>query len=252
MTFWEHLEELRSRLLKAGVAFLVGGGVAWFYRVEILSWLVTPLVLGGSKTLHISSPADAFIAYLKLSLLAGFILALPIIFYQIWAFVAPGLYAKERRFAIPFVASSTFLFCAGGYFGWKFAFPVAFEYLLGFVEGDETFAIQDVIMVDEYLQMVTRMLIAFGVVFELPVLAFFLSVAGLINHTHLLKFFRYFVVIAFVLAAILTPPDILSQFLLAVPLVLLYVVSIGIAWLVTRQRQKAKEKEDQQSKEDKK
>jgi len=250
MTFWEHLEELRGRILKALVAFAVGAGVAWYFREYVLIWLTTPFINAWSQSitdqkpaLHFASPPALFIAYLRLSLIAGFIFALPVIFYQLWAFVAPGLYARERRFAIPFVLSSTLLFLGGGYFGWKVAFPVAFKYLLDFSgslhTGSVSLAIEPTVMIGDYLDFISRMLIAFGAVFELPVLVFFLSVAGIIDHTHLIKFSRYFVVLAFFISAVITPPDIMSQFLLAVPLCLLYVVSIGIAWLLGKKKQTA-------------
>lgn len=246
MTFWEHLDELRARLLKIVLAALAGGTVAWFFRTDILHWLVTPfrdawvdLNLEKTPQLHFPDPAGLFIAYLKLSIIAGVIFALPIIFYQLWAFIAPGLYAREKRFALPFVFVSTGLFVSGAYFGMTLAFPLAFRYLLSFAGPIEGFEISPTIMVGEYISFLSRMLLAFGAVFELPVLVFFLSIAGVVNHTHLIKFFRYFIVVAFVLGAVLTPPDLLSQFLLAVPLCLLYGVSIGIAYLVSKRRKAA-------------
>jgi sec-independent protein translocase protein TatC len=250
MTFWEHLEELRSRMLKALLAFALGAVMAWYFREQVLIWLTTPFVNAWSQSitdqkpaLHFPAPAALFIAYLRLSLMSGFIFALPVIFYQLWAFVAPGLYARERRFAMPFVISSTLLFVGGGYFGWRFAFPVAFKYLLDFsgaLKNDAiALQIEPTVMIGDYLDFISRMLLAFGAVFELPVLVFFLSIAGIINHTHLIKFSRYFVVLAFFIAAIITPPDIMSQFLLAIPLCLLYVFSIGIAWLMSKKKKDA-------------
>jgi sec-independent protein translocase protein TatC len=247
MTFWEHLEELRGRILKALIAFALGAGVAWYFREHVLIVLTTPFVNAWTQSisdqrpaLHFPAPASLFISYLRLSLIAGFVFALPIIFYQLWAFVAPGLYARERRFAIPFVVSSTLLFVGGGYFGWKFAFPVAFKYLLDFSGSlhseTVTIAIEPTVMIGDYIDFISRMLLAFGAVFELPVLVFFLSAAGIIDHTHLIKFARYFVVLSFFIAAIITPPDIMSQFLLAIPLCLLYVLSIGIAWAMRRKK----------------
>ena len=248
MTFWEHLEELRNRLLKIVAAAAVGGTFAWFYREKVLLWLVTPfrnawleLNLASKPQLNFPDPAGLFVAYLKLSITAGLVFALPIIFYQVWAFVAPGLYSREKRFAIPFVTASTTLFIGGAYFGMTLAFPLAFRYLLSFAGPVEGFEINPTIMVGDYVAFITRMLLVFGSVFELPVLVFFLTVAGIIDHTHLIKFFRYFIVLSFVLGALLTPPDLLSQFLLAMPLVVLYVLSIGIAWLFSRGRRKAKE-----------
>lgn len=247
MTFWEHLEELRRRIMKALFAFVVGAGVAWLFRERVLIWLTTPFVNAWAEAisdqrpaLHFPAPAALFIAYLRLSLISGFVFALPVIFYQIWAFVAPGLYARERRFAIPFVVSSTLLFLGGGYFGWRFAFPVAFKYLLDFSGSLQTdsiaLAIEPTVMIGDYLDFIARMLIAFGAVFELPVLVFFLAIAGIVDHTHLIKFGRYFIVLSFFISAIITPPDIMSQFLLAVPLCVLYGLSIGIAWLVRKKK----------------
>ncbi|MEZ4223739.1 MAG: twin-arginine translocase subunit TatC [Polyangiaceae bacterium] len=246
MTFWEHLAELRSRILRMLLAFAIGASVAWFFRETLLHWLTAPFVrawndqhLAGQAALHFPAPASLFVAYIKLSLLGGVVLSLPVILYQLWAFIAPGLYSSEKRLAIPFVVSSCLLFAAGGYFGWRVAFPIAFQYLLGFSGPVGTdFEVKPTVMIGDYIEFVTRMLAAFGAVFELPVLIFFLSVAGLVTHKHLIRFARYFVVISFVLAAIITPPDVTSQFLLAVPLCLLYVVSIGISWLVDFRRRK--------------
>ncbi len=240
MTFWEHLEELRSRIIRMGLAFAVGGVIAWIFREKLLEWLTQPFVeawklgkLGGNASLHFPAPASLFIEYVKLALLGGFVMALPIVLYQLWAFVAPGLYSREKKLAIPFVVSSCALFAVGGYFGWRFAFPIAFEYLLSFSGpvGAQGIDVKPTVMVSDYLEFVSKMLLAFGGVFELPVLVFFLSIAGVINHTHMIRFARYFIIIAFAIAAVVTPPDVASQFLLAVPLCALYGLSIGIAWI---------------------
>jgi sec-independent protein translocase protein TatC len=245
MTFWEHLQELRSRVIKMILAFAVGAAVAWVFKTQLLEWIVTPFIEGWNKqdgrpTIHFPHPAALFIAYIKLSVLGGFVISLPVLLYQVWAFVAPGLYAKEKRFAIPFVVASCALFASGGYFGWRIAFPMAFRYLLGFADlppGGQ-FDIEPTVMIGEYIEFLTRMLIAFGAVFEIPVVVFFLSIVGVVNHTHLIKFARYFVVIAFILGAIITPPDPMSQLLLAVPLIVLYTFSIGIAYLFGKKKAK--------------
>ena len=250
MTFWEHLAELRSRIVRMALAFAVGAAAAWFYREPLLLWLTRPFVEGwdsgqvrGAASLHFATPAALFLSYIKLALLGGLVLALPAILYQIWMFVAPGLYASEKRYAIPFVLVSCALFVAGGYFGWKVAFPIAFRYLLSFSGpvGGQGFTVTPTVMIGEYIEFIIRMLLAFGATFELPVVVFFLSVAGILTHRHLIKFARYFVVVAFVVAAIITPPDVTSQFLLAVPLCVLYTVSIGIAYLVGKRRKPAAE-----------
>ncbi len=248
MTFWEHLNELRSRLVKAIVAFAIGAIVAWFFKEDLLVILTKPFVDGwhgaeGSRpALHFPAPASLFLAYVKLAVLGGFVLGLPIILYQFWSFIAPGLYAREKRFAIPFVVLSCLLFAAGAYFGWRFVFPVAFDYLLGFaqVPVDSPIQVEPTVMINEYLEFITHALVAFGLVFEIPVVVFFLTVAGVVDHTHLIKFFRYFVVVAFIIAAVITPPDPMSQLMLAIPLCVLYGISIGIAWLFSKNRKAAK------------
>ena len=223
MTFWEHLEELRQRLIYMLFSFVIGAAVAWHERERILVWLTMPFVrawngttMGGKAALHFPAPQSLFVAYMKLALIGGLIFSLPILLYQLWAFVAPGLYNREKRYALPFVVSSCGLFALGAWFGWRFAFPVAFQYLLSFSGkiGDDI-VVEPSVMIDEYIEFISRMLLAFGTVFELPVLVFFLSVAGIITHHHLIKFTRVFIVIAFVIAAIITPPDPLSQLLLA-------------------------------------
>jgi sec-independent protein translocase protein TatC len=248
MTFWEHLEELRSRIIRMFIAFLVGAVVAWIFREKLLIWLTLPYMeswnagnIGGKAALHFPAPAALFVAYIQISVLGGFVLALPIMLYQVWAFVAPGLYSSEKKYAIPFVVSSCTLFAIGGYFCWKLVFPKAFEFLLGFAGpiGTQGFEVKPTVMIGDYIEFVLRMLLAFGAVFELPVLILFLSLAGVVTHVHLIKFFRYFIVVAFVIAAIVTPPDVTSQFLLALPLCALYGISIGLAWLIDRSRKKS-------------
>jgi sec-independent protein translocase protein TatC len=243
MTFWEHLDELRMRLIKAAIAFLVGSTVAWFFRERLLELLTAPFLgawktgaIPGAAALHFPAPASLFFAYVKLSVLGGLLMALPIILYQLWAFIAPGLYAREKKLALPFVFFSCLLFAAGGYFGWRVAFPAAFQWLLEFSGPVGGLEVKPTVMIEDYLDLVTRMLLAFGIAFELPMLVFFLSVAGIVTHRHLIRFARYFVVIAFVVGAFLTPPDVISQLLLAGPLIVLYGLSVGIAYVFGRQR----------------
>jgi sec-independent protein translocase protein TatC len=241
MTFWEHLEELRARLIKSIAAIAIGVAIGWFYRQPLLGWLTRPFVLawkndhlGPSATLHFGSPAALFLAYVKLAFIGGCVFALPVLLYQLWAFIAPGLYTKEKRLALPFVVTSCALFATGGWFGWRVAFPVAFRYLLSFSGpvADSGLNVTPTVMIDDYLSFVARMLIAFGLVFELPIIVFFLSIAGVINHHHLIRYARHFIVAAFLLAAVITPPDVVSQLLLAIPLCVLYAVSIVVAWAV--------------------
>ena len=243
MTFWEHLDELRRRLVWSIGAFFVSCGAAWAVREHMLAWLVKPFAdswaaqkLPGPATLHFGAPGAAFIAYLKLSMIGGVALAAPMIFYQLWAFVAPGLYAKEKRFVIPFVLASSGLFVGGGYFGWRAAFPLAFNYFLGMAGtvGGQGVTITPTVMMGEYLDFVMQMLLAFGVVFEIPLFITFMAMAGIVNYLQLIKFGRWFILIAFVVAAVMTPPDVTSQLLMAVPMCLLYFLSIGLAYVFGR------------------
>jgi sec-independent protein translocase protein TatC len=259
MTLWEHLEELRSRIVRMAIAFAIGAGVCWFYKERILGLITRPFMeawkLGGhgsEATLHYGAPTALFTSYIRLAALSGLLFALPVILWQVWAFIAPGLYSREKKFAIPFVVSSIVLFLAGGYFGWAIAFPAAFDFLMNFTPDKLPGGgkVEATIMIGDYIEFVTRMFIAFGAVAELPILALFLTVAGLITHRHLIKFFRYFIVIAFVISAVLTPPDPLSQILMAVPLIALYGVSILVSWAITISRERGKAKEDAEAKPD--
>ncbi|HTQ03691.1 MAG TPA: twin-arginine translocase subunit TatC [Polyangiaceae bacterium] len=244
MTLWEHLDELRGRLVKMIVAFVVGGGLAWTKRKELLQIITIPFVEAwnkghhvGKAALHFPAPASLFLAYVRIAAIAGFVFALPFILWQIWAFVAPGLYSKEKRYAAPFVICSCLLFAGGGYFAWKIAFPLAFNFLLNMGEQVGELEVRPTVMISDYLDFITRMGLAFGGAAELPILAFFLSVAGLITHKHLIKFFRYFLVVDFIVAAVVTPPDVMSQLLLAIPLAMLYILSIGVAWIFGKKKE---------------
>lgn len=240
MTFWEHLDELRKRLVRSVLAFFAGCMVAWEVREKLLEFLTVPFVqawkeqgIPGSPSLHFGAPAAAFVAYFKLSMIGGAALASPIIFYQLWAFIAPGLYAREKRFVIPFVLFSSLLFVGGGLFGWRAAFPISFSYFLSMAGtvGGQGITITPTVMMGDYLDFVAQLLLGFGIVFEIPLVVLFLSIAGIINYLQLITFGRWFVLAAFILAAVLTPPEITSQLIMAVPMCLLYVVSIGLAYV---------------------
>lgn len=243
MTFWEHLDELRKRLIWSVIAFFVGCFAAWGVHERLLSILTKPFIhawtdqhLHGAPNLNFSAPGAAFVGYFRLSMIGGAAMAAPFIFYQLWSFIAPGLYSKEKRYIIPFVSLSTLLFVGGGYFGWRVAFPISFNYFLGLSGpvGADGLTITPTIMMGEYIDFCSQMLLGFGLVFELPMLLLFLSIAGIITYLDLIKRSRYFVLIAFVVAAILTPPDVPSQLTMAIPMCLLYVVSIGIVYLFGR------------------
>jgi sec-independent protein translocase protein TatC len=238
MTFWEHLDELRKRITYSVITLVAGIFVAWEVREPVLDALTKPFIdawkeqkIKGDPNLNFSAPGAGFTANLQVSLIIGIAIAAPVIFYQLWAFVAPGLYAKEKKFVIPFVTLSTLLFVGGGYFGWLTAFPIAFNYFLGFSGslGTHGLQIQPTIMLDNYLDFVVQMLLGFGLIFELPLFILFLSIAGIVNYLTLIKFGRWFVLIAVIMAGVLTPPDVTAQLLMAVPLIVLYFVSIGLS-----------------------
>jgi sec-independent protein translocase protein TatC len=243
MSFWEHLEELRKRLIWSVIAFFVGCFGAWGIHERLLSILTKPFIrawsdqhLHGAPNLNFAAPGAAFVGYFRLSMIGGAAMAAPFIFYQFWSFIAPGLYSKEKRYIIPFVSLSTLLFVGGGYFGWRVAVPISFNYFLGLSGpvGGDGLTITPTIMMGEYIDFCSQMLLGFGIVFELPMLFLFLSVAGLINYLDLIRYSRYFVLVAFVVSAILTPPDVASQIAMAVPMCMLYVVSIGLVYIFGR------------------
>ncbi|AUX23127.1 preprotein translocase subunit TatC [Sorangium cellulosum] len=244
MSFWEHLDELRKRLVRSVLVFFLACVVGWEVREKLLHFLTVPFVeawksegLAGNPSLHFGAPAAAFVAYFKLSMLGGAALASPFIFYQLWAFIAPGLYAREKKFVIPFVLFSTLLFVGGGLFGWRAAFPISFGYFLsmaGTVGSGEGVTITPTVMMGDYLDFVAQLLLGFGIIFEIPLIVLFLSIAGVVNYLQLILFGRWFVLVAFIVAALLTPPELTSQLVMAVPMCLLYVLSIGLAYVFGR------------------
>lgn len=240
MSFWEHLDELRVRLTRAALAYVVAIFVAWYFKDQLLHILWIPFEqswieqkVPGEPQLHFAAPGDAFLAYFKLSMIAGVLLAAPVIFWEIWGFVAPGLYKKERLWGIAVVFASTFFFVGGALFGWKMAFPISFQYFLG-LTGDAAAAgvrMQPTVMVGEYLDFVGQMLLAFGIIFELPLFLTVLSMVGIVNYLTLIRFGRWFVMIASVVGAVLSPPDTTSMIVMTVPLIGLYFISIGLAYI---------------------
>jgi sec-independent protein translocase protein TatC len=248
MTIWEHLDEFRKRVIHAAIGMLITTIVSWAFRVRILAWLLRPYERAwtsrhfpGVPELQTLSPADAFVGYLQLSMVAGFVAAAPIIFYQLWAFISPGLYSKEKRLIFPFVVFSTSLFLSGVAFAYYVAFPFTFGYffsLLGQVSDQGTVLTQRPTL-EFYLDFSTRMLLAFGGVFELPLFIAFLAIAGIVTPMQLLKFSRWAVLGAFVVGAVVTPgPEISSQLAVSSALVALYFVSIGVAFVVGKRKPK--------------
>ena len=245
MTFWEHLDELRTRLRRCLIAFGIASVAAWTAREYVFTALVYPFRrawveqgLPGTANLHFAAPSDAFIAYMRQSMIAGLAISLPVIFWQLWAFIAPGLYAKEKKTALLFVVSSTGLFVVGGAFAWYVAAPIAFGYFLS-LSGDigtNGIAITPTVMMTDYLDFVGKMFLAFGLIFEIPLVSLFLSIAGIVDYKQMWRFGRWFIMLAFVVGAVLTPPDVASQLIMAVPMCLLYFSSIGLAYLFGKKK----------------
>lgn len=249
MTIWEHLEELRSRFVKAMAMIFITSIGAWYFRVKILAWLLKPFEhawvahhFPGVPELQTLSPADPFIGYLELTIFTSIIASAPIIFYQLWQFVSPGLYAKEKRFVIPFVFFSTGLFLSGVMFAYYVAFPFTFNYffsLLGQVDASGTVLTQRPTL-EFYLDFVTRFLLAFGFVFELPLFILFLALAGIVTPMQLLKFSRWAILLSFIIGAIATPgPEVTSQLAVSGALVFLYFISVAIAFVFARNKKRA-------------
>ncbi len=239
MTFLDHLRELRTRLVRAVWGFIPGMALAWYLREQILVFLADPYMhayrsLGqGEPTLHFGNPADMFVNYMMIALICGGMFGSPWAFYQAWLFIAPGLYRSERRKAIPFVLLSTIFFVGGAFFGYAFVLPPAFDALLSFAGQVGDLRIQPTIMINEYLDFSLRMLLALGVTFEVPIVIGFLAYLELVNWKQLLAFSRWWVVIAAVISAVLTPSgDAGTMMLVLGPLVVLYYVAILFAWMI--------------------
>src|SRR5919202_1893782 len=223
MTLIEHLEELRSRILKVGVAFVVAAVVAWFFRAQIYDWLLAP---SGLETLKFTSVAAPIVTDLKLTLYAAFLVALPVLNYQAWAFVAPAVGEVGRTFTYVLIALSSSLFLAGVAFGYYAVLPVGLEFLLNYASD----RYEQIITADTYLAFVTRFLLAFGLVFELPAATFVGARLGLVSAPLLRRYRRHAIVVNAILAAALTPgQDPFSMILMMVPMVLMYEASILIA-----------------------
>jgi len=241
MTIWEHLRELRKRLIASLLGMVPGVALAWSLREELLDFLAAPYAdawkhLGyGKPTLHFSSPVDLFVTHLHIAIVVGLLFSSPWIAYQGWAFIAPGLYKREKAYAIPFALASALFFAGGAFFGYRFVFPAGFQFLLDVTPTAKSHLVEIVptIMIDQYLSFATQMLLGFGIVFEVPVVVAFLAAAGLVNWKQLLKFGRYWILISSIVAAVLTPtPDMLSQLMMMGPLVLLYYAAVGVAYFI--------------------
>ena len=222
-----HLAELRKRLSISLVAILVMFLVCFSFWQPILAWMIAPLkaVLPDGSNVIFTGVQEPFFTAMKVAFFTGFILSLPVIFWQFWLFVAPALYENEKKLVIPFVLAATMMFLMGAAFCYYVVVPLAFGFLIAF--GSALFTALP--SIGEYVGFFTKILFGFGISFEMPVVIFFFAKLGLVDDKMLKDFFRYAIVIIFTIAAILTPPDILSQFLMAAPLTILYGISILVA-----------------------
>ena len=229
-----HLEELRRRLIVAGSAWLVGMLVCYAFAQQLFQFVSEPLrqALPVGSSLVFIQATEPFFTYLKLAAMAGLLLSLPVIFWQMWAFVSPGLYQREQRLAVPFVLASCACFGVGTWFGFGYVFPLIFRFLISY--GTDVGNISAMLSMGGYLSLSCRLLLAFGLIFELPIIIFFLTRLGLVDHVWLARHRRMTLLLAFVIGAILTPPDIISQVAIAGPFLILYEVGILVARLGAR------------------
>ena len=240
MSFLQHLEELRMRIIRALMAVGVGFCACWYYAENIFSYMQRPIMAAlanhhlDTKLVYLS-PTEPFNMYLKVGFIAGLFVASPFVLYQLWAFVAPGLYRDEKRYVMPFMVFSVGLFLAGGYFGYRIVYPAALDFLINY-----GMQFQPMITIGEYTDLFLTIIVGLGLIFEMPILVFFLSLMGVVTASWMWNNLRYSILVIFIVAAIVTPTtDIMNMCLFAAPMVVLYVISILVAWLVSPARRKA-------------
>ncbi|HKD04029.1 MAG TPA: twin-arginine translocase subunit TatC [Terriglobales bacterium] len=241
MSFLDHLEELRRRLIYSILAVVVGFFVCWGYAENIFGFMQKPIMEalrrnGMAEKLVYLNPTEPFNLYLKIGFMAGLFVASPVVLYQLWLFISPGLYRNEKKYVLPFMVSTVSLFLAGGLFGYKMVYPAALDFLIGYGK-----QFQPMITIGEYTDLFLTIIIGLGVIFEMPILVFFLAMMGIVTAGWMWRNVRYSILVIFILAAILTPTtDILNMCLFAAPMVVLYVLSIGVAWMVHPKQRKAR------------
>lgn len=241
MSFLDHLEELRWRIFKSLISVVIFAIATYYFSDWMVDKVTAPLHDVG---VYFKAPAEAFLVRVKISIFAGAVISVPILFYHIWMFVGPGLFKSEIKVVVPIVFSATVFFLIGGSFCFFYVIPLAINFLLGYA----TENMQPMIMISDYISFAGMMVLAFGIVFELPVASFILGRMGVINHRLMGRGRRYALITILILGAVLTPPDIISQMLLAVPLYLLYEISIVVVWLTARrERLDAEQNNDDES-----
>jgi sec-independent protein translocase protein TatC len=233
MSFLEHLEELRRRIIYSFLYIAGGFGVCWWFHEQIFAMMQKPIMQAlhnhhMEQKLVYLNPTDAFNMYLKVAFLAGIFVASPFVLYQVWLFISPGLYRNERRYVLPFMFSTVGLFVGGGYFGYRMVYPAALDFLIGFSS-----QFTPMITIGEYTDLFLTIIAGLGLVFEMPILVFFLSLMGILTAGWMWRNLRYSILVIFIIAAIITPTtDIMNMCIFAAPMIVLYLVSIAIAWFV--------------------
>jgi len=241
MSLIEHLEELRKRLIHSGIYLIIGFFLAYTIRERLAAIMERPIVAalkahGLDPHLVYLNPVDPFNFFIKISLVCGAILASPFILFQVWLFIAPGLYRNEKRWILPFMSATVGLFLAGAFFGYHYVYPGALTFLIGY--GAQ---FRPMVTVSEYTELFMTVILGLGVTFELPILVFFLAIFGIVSAKWLWTNIRYAILIIFIISAIITPtPDVLSMCIFAAPMLVLYLISIGVAYLVHPSRKEKK------------
>ena len=231
LSFLQHLDELRRRLIIVFASLIASFLACWSFAPTIFSIIQQPVTRYlPDGQLAFTSLTGPFLLYMKVALFAGVFLASPVIILQIWLFIRPGLYRRERRYAVPFIFFSSAFFIVGGYFGFRVVLPLACQFFVDMGSGFD-----DVITIDDYFSFASRLVLGLGLVFETPILIFFLARLGLVTPGFLIRNFKYAVLIIFIIAAVITPtPDIVTQSALALPMIVLYLLGVTIAWLFGR------------------
>jgi sec-independent protein translocase protein TatC len=236
MSFLDHLDELRRRIIASLIGVLVGCLISFTFIKTIYAFIMQPLAAmlpPGSKLVY-TEPTEAFMLYLKMALLVGIIMAAPVILWQVWLFISPGLYAREKKVAVPFIVLGTIGFVLGAAFSHYVLFPVTWRFLASFTNEYTMFMPK----IESIFSLYAKMMLGMGVIFQMPTLVYFLARLGLVSARFLLRHFKYAVLIIFIIAAVITPTgDPMTQTVFAAPMILLYLISIGIAWLFGKKRQ---------------